>query len=208
MPQIVLEGRRVINNITRAASLFLVKNIFSLLLSLVLLALPFAYPFAPIQLTLVSTLTVGFPSFVLALQPNRERVRGDFLRNVISRALPGGLCVTLLCVAVMLLSGPMGYGGDVCASLCTLAAACSGLVTLILTCLPLDRIRAVLLALVAAGLLLAVLVFPGLFYLVPLTLPQLYVLLGCAAVCLPLQTGLARLIRRGGRSIEKTAAGA
>jgi cation-transporting ATPase E len=156
----------------------------------------------------VSTLTVGFPSFVLALQPNRERVRGDFLRNVISRALPGGLCVTLLCVAVMLLSGPMGYGGDVCASLCTLAAACSGLVTLILTCLPLDRIRAVLLALVAAGLLLAVLVFPGLFYLVPLTLPQLYVLLGCAAVCLTLQTGLARLIRRGGRSIEKTAAGA
>lgn len=205
MPQIVLEGRRVINNITRAASLFLVKNIFSLLLSLLLLALPFAYPFAPIQLTLVSTMTVGFPSFVLALQPNRERVRGDFLRNVISRALPGGLCVTLLCAAVMLLSGPLGYGEPVCATLCTLAAACSGLVTLILTCLPLDKIRAGLLVLVIAGLLLAILLFPGLFYLVPLTGAQWYVLLGCAAACLPLQTGLAALIRRVGQKAPKEA---
>ena len=79
VPPIVLEGRRVINNITRASSLFLVKNMFSFLLAAVLLVLPMAYPFAPIQLTLVSSLTIGFPSFVLALQPNRERVRGSFL---------------------------------------------------------------------------------------------------------------------------------
>ena len=195
MPQIVLEGRRVINNITRAASLFLVKNIFSLLLSLVLLALPFAYPFAPIQLTLVSTLTVGFPSFVLALQPNKERVRGSFLRNVISRALPGGLCVTLLCVAIMLLSGKLGCTPEACATLCTLAAACSGFVTLLLTCLPLDKIRAALLVLVAVALVGCVLILPGLFYLVPLTTPQLYALLGCAAVSLPLQLGMGKLIK-------------
>ena len=74
MPRIVLEGRRVINNITRAASLFLVKNIFSLILSVLLLIFPFAYPFAPIQLTLVSSLTIGLPSFVLALQPSQHAI--------------------------------------------------------------------------------------------------------------------------------------
>lgn len=199
MPQILLEGRRVINNITRAASLFLVKNIFSLLLSLAMLALPFAYPFAPIQLTLISTLTVGFPSFVLALQPNRERVRGSFLKNVITRALPGGLCVSVLSVAIMLLSRPLGYGEEVCATLCTLAGAVSGLFTLYLTCRPLDGIRAVLLALVTAAMALAVLVFPGVFYLVPLNTVQLWVLAGCAVACVPLQVGLGALIRRVGK---------
>ncbi|MBE5793269.1 MAG: HAD family hydrolase [Clostridiales bacterium] len=198
MPQILLEGRRVINNITRAASLFLVKNIFSLLLSLAMLALPFAYPFAPIQLTLISTLTVGFPSFVLALQPNRERVRGSFLKNVITRALPGGLCVSLLSVAVMLLSRPLGYGEDVCASLCTLAGAVSGLFTLYLTCRPLDSIRAVLLVLVTAAMAVCVLIFPKLFYLVPLGAVERWVLAGCAAACVPLQVGLGALIRRSG----------
>lgn len=202
LPQILLEGRRVINNITRAAALFLVKNIFSLLLSLALLALPFAYPFAPIQLTLISTLTVGFPSFVLALQPNRERVRGSFLKNVITRALPGGLCVSLLCVGIMLLSRPLGYSEDVCATLCTLAGAVSGYVTLYLTCRPLDGIRAGLLVLVAAALAIAVLVFPGVFYLVGLTGAQWWELAGCAAACVPLQVGLGAAIRRMGRKAE------
>lgn len=199
MPQILLEGRRVINNITRAASLFLVKNIFSLLLSLAMLALPFAYPFAPIQLTLISTLTVGFPSFVLALQPNKERVRGSFLKNVITRALPGGLCVSVLSVAIMLLSRKLGYGEEVCATLCTLAGAISGLFTLYLTCRPLDGIRAVLLALVTAAMAVCVLVFPRVFYLVPLNTVELWVLAGCAAACVPLQVGLAAVIRRCGR---------
>lgn len=203
MPQILLEGRRVINNITRAAALFLVKNIFSLLLSLAMLALPFAYPFAPIQLTLISTLTVGFPSFVLALQPNRERVRGSFLRNVIARALPGGLCVSLLSVGIMLLSRPLQYNEDVCATLCTLAGAISGFVTLYLTCRPLDGIRTALLMVVAAGLAGAVLLFPQVFYLVPLDQAQLFVLAVCAVLCVPLQVGLGAVIRGFGKGKKK-----
>ena len=77
MPEIVGEGRRVINNITRAASLFLVKTLYSFMLSVLMLVLPLTYPFQPIQLTLVSSLTVGIPSFFLALEPNQERVRGE-----------------------------------------------------------------------------------------------------------------------------------
>ena len=111
MPQILLEGRRVINNITRAASLFLVKNLYSMLLSLALLFLPFPYPFAPIQLTLISTLTIGAPSFILALQPSREKTQGRFLENILLRALPGGICTAVLLLAPLALGTAMAYYG-------------------------------------------------------------------------------------------------
>lgn len=136
MPQILLEGRRVINNITRAASLFLVKNLYSMLLSLALLFLPFAYPFAPIQLTLISTLTIGAPSFILALQPSREKTKGRFLENILLRALPGGICTAALLLAALCLREPLGLAAAQESTLCTVAAAASGLVTLALTCLP------------------------------------------------------------------------
>lgn len=196
MPSIVLEGRRVINNITRASSLFLIKNIFSCLISLALLALPFAYPFAPIQLTLVSSLTVGFPSFVLALQPSRERVRGDFIRNVITRAMPGGLCVALLCLALMLLSGTFGFTAEQLSTLCTLITGYSGLVALLLTCLPLNALRVALVSLVTVLMTTAVLLFPSIFYLTPVGGAQIWAL-ACAAVLAPaIQTALGAAIGR------------
>ena len=91
MPAVVAEGRRVINNIERSASLFLVKNIFSIVMALLSIFFTFQYPFTPAQLSLVSIFTIGFPSFALALQPNTSLVKGDFLRNVIYRALPAAL---------------------------------------------------------------------------------------------------------------------
>ncbi|MFR9257122.1 MAG: cation-translocating P-type ATPase, partial [Merdibacter sp.] len=96
LPQIVNEGRRVINNIQRTASLFLVKTTFSVILSLLTLFFIPVYPFEPIQLTLISTVSIGMPSFFLALEPNHERVQGNFLVNVFRNALPGALCVVLM----------------------------------------------------------------------------------------------------------------
>ena len=103
LPEIVLEGRRVINNITRAASLFLTKTIFSFLLSLLILVLPAVYPFQPIQLTLISSLMIGLPGFVLALEPSEERIKGNFLKTVLLRALPGG--VAAACCALWISEG-------------------------------------------------------------------------------------------------------
>ena len=91
MPEIVLEGRRTINNIERSATLFLVKTIYASILAIIFLFVNMPYPFMPIQLTLISTVTIGIPSFVLALEPNKERIKGKFLRNVISRALRNSL---------------------------------------------------------------------------------------------------------------------
>ncbi len=91
MPNVVWEGRRVVNNIQRSASLFLVKNIFSLLLALFSAVLAITYPLEPSQISLISMFTIGLPGFLLALEPNRERIQGHFIRNVLLKALPAGL---------------------------------------------------------------------------------------------------------------------
>ncbi len=169
MPEIVLEGRRVINNITRAASLFLTKTIFSCLLSILVIILPAStfYPFHPIHLTLISSLTVGIPGFFLALEPCRERIRGRFLRTVLMRALPGGVAVSLCAAAAMILVR-FGWSREICSTVATLSAWFVGFLVLLRTCQPLNRNRAILLAGVAAAFLAVLFTFGHQFELVPL----------------------------------------
>ena len=176
LPEIVLEGRRVIHNITQATSLFLVKNLFSFLLAASLLLLPLVYPFAPIQLTLTSSLTVGIPTFVLALQPSRERVRGNFLRNVFRRALPAGVTIWAATLLLSLLGGYLSLSHEQVSTLSTMAVGYAGLWVLLLTCRPLNALRLLLVMLMAALMVGAVLLLGSVFYLVPLTGAALWVL--------------------------------
>ena len=181
MPEIVLEGRRVINNITRAASLFLTKTIFSFLLSVLMLLLPAAYPFQPIQLTLISSLMIGFPGFVLALEPSEERITGDFLKTVLLRALPGGVAATFCAALSMAMKPIFGWPGDLCSTLATLSAGAVCWMVLCRACLPMNRIRRLLLIAVAAAFVLAYLLLGRhFFFLVPLTGPAVGVLAGLA----------------------------
>ena len=90
MPQIVAEGRRVVNNLQKAASLYLTKNIFSFLLAIFALISVLTYPLKPSQITLISMFTIGVPSFVLSLEPNSRRIKGHFIANVLKMALPAG----------------------------------------------------------------------------------------------------------------------
>jgi cation-transporting ATPase E len=181
LPEIVLEGRRVINNITRAASLFLTKTIFSFLLSILMLVLSAAYPFQPIQLTLISSLMIGLPGFVLALEPSEERIRGAFLRTVLIRALPGGVAAAC-CAAVAMAMTWAGWPRDLCSTVATLAAGAVCWIVLLRTCLPLNRTRGMLVAATAAAYALAYLVLGKIFLLVPLTGPALLLLAGLAAL--------------------------
>ena len=91
MPEIVKEGRRTINNVERSATLFLSKTIYASLLALLFLFINYSYPFQPIQMTLINSLTIGIPAFILALEPNHDRVKGKFFINVISKAIPSGI---------------------------------------------------------------------------------------------------------------------
>lgn len=141
MPLIVAEGRRVVGNITRAASLFLVKTLYSFALALLTLLFPVEYPFQPIQLTLISSLTIGLPAFLLTLEPNQDRIQGSFLRTVLTRAIPGAAAV---CVCAMAAMAGVNFGWDMadCKTLAALCAGAVGLMMLYSVSVPLTKLRA------------------------------------------------------------------
>ena len=167
MPGIVGEGRRVINNIQRAATLFLVKNIFSLGLSILSLFTSWPYPIVPLHLSVISALTIGVPSFFLAMEPNYERVRGHFLRGVLRRAFPGGLTnifVVLMAQAFMsVFSIPLEQTSSVCAALLGIV----GLLVLFQTCKPFDKFRKLIFAAMAFALVFCFTVLSSFFQLSP-----------------------------------------
>ena len=145
LPAVVAEGRRVVGNIRRTATLFLVKTLYSAAISLLLLILPLHYPFVPIQLTLLSSLTIGIPGFFLALEPNQERIQGAFLPTVLRRAAPGAAAIAVCAVLAM---NCVWLGGSIddCSTVAVLTAGTFGLVELAFACLPLNRLRAAVLA--------------------------------------------------------------
>lgn len=131
MPDVVLEGRQVVNNIQRSASLFLVKNIFSLLMSLFSAILMFTYPLEPSQLSLVTGFTIGIPGFLLALEPTNERIRGHFLTNVFIKALPAGL-TDMITVATLVVCGKVfGISDNEISTIATIILGAIGLIVLV-----------------------------------------------------------------------------
>ena len=152
MPGVVAEGRRVINNIQRSASLFLVKNIFSFFLSLITLFTAWPYPLEPIHLTVISSLAIGVPSFVLTFEPKYDRIKGKFLPTVLRRAFPGGLTnvfVVLICQAFMAVFGlPKEEVSTVCAAILSFV----GLLVLFQVCKPFNLFRKCLWCAMTAGM--------------------------------------------------------
>ncbi|MFI9813307.1 HAD-IC family P-type ATPase [Saccharothrix variisporea] len=160
LPDVVAEGRRVIANIERAANLFLVKNVYSLVLALVVVATALAYPLAPIQLTLISATTIGIPGFVLALAPNSRRYVPGFLRRVLRLAVPTGAVIGLAAYAGDLTIRGLepGAGRPAGQTVATVVVLIASLWTLSLLARPLTRWKLALIAGLAgaAALILAV----------------------------------------------------
>jgi len=169
MPAVVGEGRRVINNIQRASALFLVKNIFSFLLSLFSLLFNLPYPLVPIQLSMISALTIGVPAFFLALEPNRERVTGRFMLNVLRQAFPGGLANLSIVLLLQAFAAAFAFPND---QLCTMTAAILsgiGLLVLFEVCRPLNWKRGIVIGTMALATVLCFAAFGSVFDFVPLT---------------------------------------
>ena len=181
MPYIVDEGRRVINNIQRAASLFLVKTTFSTILSVLTLFLIRRYPFEPIQLTLISSLTIGIPSFFLALEANHTKVEGNFLLNVLGRALPGALCVVISILYVNIASYIIPLTYDQMSTMCVLLTGASGIVVLYRVCVPFTKKRFLIFTSMSTIFILAIIFIPSIFSLVKL--PFFALLLVFAGIC-------------------------
>ncbi|MCS8612427.1 cation-translocating P-type ATPase [Lactobacillus helveticus] len=165
MPMVVNEGRRVVNNIQRSASLFLVKNIFSFLMAIFSLVMVINYPLQPSQITLISAFTIGLPSFLLALESNHNRIRGQFIPNILSRAIPGGL-TDMLAVSILVVAG--GYialdHNDV-GTTATLLLVAVGMMVLYHISAPLNRFRLLVMLGSFLGLILAIIFLHDLFSL-------------------------------------------
>lgn len=169
MPQVVAEGRRSINNIERSSSLYLVKTMYSILLSLFFLFSHHIYPFEPIQLSLIGALTVGFPSFVLALQPNKNIVRGNFTYNIITRAAPAAICIALNIIVTALLSDPLGLSHAELSTMAVYTTSLIGLMLIVRLCIPFNALRGAMLALSTAGIVIATIFFRDFFKLTALS---------------------------------------
>ena len=191
LPSVVAEGRRVIANMERVASLFLTKTTWAALLAAVVAITGFVYPFLPRQLTIVSSLTIGIPAFVLALAPTNQRYRAGFLARVLRLSVPAGVIVVVgvLCARLTLIL--MGANRNQISSVCTLVLVAGGLWLLSLTARPWVWWRAALVVIMSAAALAVVLLAPlrGFFDLAALTANSWLVLV-CAAgiVCAALET--------------------
>ncbi len=207
MPKVVAEGRRVINNIQRASALYLVKNILSFFLAIITLFADFPYPFVPIQLTLISSLTIGIPSFFLALEPNHDLVQGKFLHNVLRRAFPGGLTAIFVILFAELFVYALGLTLAELSTICVVIMAINCLMVIYYAARPLDWKRVLLLASMSAAVLIAVVFFGEVFSLSGLSFAGWLVLVALALLVVPTQMLLERLFDRCSAALARRAGG-
>lgn len=165
MPDVVFEGRRVVNNIQRSSSLFLVKNIFSLLLSVFSAVFLITYPLEPSQISLIGMFTIGIPGFLLALEPNKNRIQGHFLKNVLLKALPAGLADVLAVGALVVCGNVFSLPKEDIATASTMLLCVIGFMILINISKPFTPIKYGILALNVTGLVLCGIFLKSLFAL-------------------------------------------
>ncbi len=175
MPEVVLEGRRVVNNIQRSASLFLVKNIFSFLLAIFSAVFMITYPLEPSQVSLISMYTIGIPAFFLALQPNRDIIKGHFLTNVFLKALPAGLTDVLAVGALVVFGQTFGVASKDISTAATMLLAIVGFMILYRICQPMNALRMTVWIGCVIGLLGC-----------SIFLPQLFAITGMSKKCIML----------------------
>lgn len=169
MPDVVYEGRRVVNNIERSASLFLVKNIFSLLLALFSVISMFTYPLEPSQISLISMFTIGLPGFLLAMEPNKERIKGHFLTNVMLKALPGGLTDVIAISALVVCGAVFSIPDESIGTIATMVLTVVGFMILFKISEPLNTMKYVVIGINVAGFVLCVYFLKDLFALTNLS---------------------------------------
>ena len=185
MPSVVAEGRRVINNIERSATLFLVKNLFSFALALISLIFTLPYPVTSAQMSLVSAITIGIPGFILAMEPSANRIKGKFLPNVVYKAAPGATTDLLLVLGVILFCTVFKVGEDMMGTICTVMLSIVGLLIVHRLCVPYNLLRRVMIVGLTIAFVLCALLLKDLFTLSSLDLPAVMILVVFALLAWP-----------------------
>jgi len=159
MPEIVKEGRRTINNVERSATLFLSKTIYASLLALLFLFINYTYPFIPIQMTLINSLTIGIPAFILALEPNKSRVKGKFFINVISKAIPSGITTVVNILLLVFIASLLNIPNEQTSTIAVIITAYTAILLIYRISKPLNLLRKSLLVLLT-GIFLVMILTP------------------------------------------------
>lgn len=163
MPSVVGEGRRVVNNIEKTASLFLTKNIFSVLLALFSMISVLTYPLKPSQITLISMFTIGMPSFILSLEPNKDKIKGSFFGNVFRMAAPAGITTFLSVSSLVVFGEVFDISSECISTACTMLVALVGFMILQKVAQPVNKLHVILISVMLAGMAYCILFQPAFF---------------------------------------------
>lgn len=156
IPNIIDEGRQSINNLERSTTLFLTKTVYAAILAVIFVILPFAYPFIPIQMSLLNFLCIGLPGFVLALEPNTARIKDLFVKNIKRYSVPFGITIAVLAIILSIIAENIVLSRPELATLSTLAVFAIDFILIYQISKPLNRLRATLLI---AILIIMILIF-------------------------------------------------
>ena len=203
MPAIVGEGRRVINNIQRAATLFLVKNVFALGMALITLLTGLRFPLESFHLTIVSALTIGVPGFFLAMEPNYARVTGSFMATTLRRALPAGLSNILMVLLAQAVGMALGLPNGDIQTVCTAILCTVGLLVLYRVCTPFTTLRKILCIAMTVAVVGAFFVLPPIVGYLTVTVPVSWAVLAGAVAVTPLAFLLMQLLFRLGDHVAQ-----
>ncbi|MBR6778542.1 MAG: HAD-IC family P-type ATPase [Clostridia bacterium] len=180
MPSVVAEGRRVVNNIQKSSSLFLMKTIFAICISIFVLCMNKTYPFSPIQFVLLEMFVIGLPSFFLALQPNTNRIKGKFLSNVARNTLPAGLCLVGSTIAMYVYQIITGISTEVLVTMASLAIIVVGFMSLFKMCKPFNWFKSFMYVACLAICVAFILLVPTLFKYVAISYTdKLFLIIVC-----------------------------
>ena len=199
MPSVVAEGRRVVNNIQKSSSLFLMKTIFAICIAVFVLCLNKTYPFSPIQFTLLEIFVIGLPSFFLALQPNTNKIQGRFLINIAKTTLPAGLCLIASTITMYIYQMFTGISTEVLVTMASLAILAIGFLALFKMCKPFNWFKTIMYFACLALTITAVVVLYDLFKYVPLAYPEILFLIIVCQAAYPLYYVLGRLFELPGK---------
>ena len=207
LPEVLAEGRRVVNNVTRVASIFFVKTVYSAILSLLCIFMNTPFPFLPIQITLIDLAIEGYPTLFMSFEPDGRKVRGRFLPSVLRRALPNAL-VIVADVLLLWLAGPaLGFSGAQAETAMYLLTGLMGIAAVFKSCWPFNKLRVFLFTTMTIGFYAAIYLFQGLLQVSLPGAAQLPALLAIAAGSILLERLFALVINRVGTGKEKVKGG-
>lgn len=183
VPLIIEEGRKTINNIERSASLYIVKTVYATILAVIFTLIPLEYPFIPIQLTLTSAFTIGIPSFILALESNKEQLSNNFLINIFARAIPSAFTIVVNILIVVIIGKTFNMAEAEISTLSVIMTGFTAFLHLYRVCKPLNNIRKILICALIFFFIFGIVGFKNLFSLAILNWKMLIII-----ICLIINT--------------------